>query len=61
MPRKWSIDTHRTAKGRDREYYRLKAKGFDMGIRWSEVHWDRIYYLFKYRFPIGYPKGYGRR
>jgi len=53
MARRWSVDTHRTAKGRDREYYRLKAKGFDVGKRWSEVHWGRTYYLFQYRFSEG--------
>lgn len=52
----WSRAGFNTAEVRDKEYKRYKERGFRMGKRWSEKHWERTsreitYYFFSYRLP----------
>ena len=58
MAHRWRVDGHYTAKGRDREYERLKAKGFEVRNRQSlppTKFRSKTLYIFEWRFPKSYP------
>lgn len=52
----FQVATYYSGELRDKEYDRLKSKGFDMGVKWDVLPTrfiSRTLYCFKYRLLFG--------